>query len=100
MANVHGYAQAALDLYKDKYIEINTGEVSTTLLFADSQIGQKSIIRGVLIDAIGDGMIVECEMKHGTKRVLINCWSIKSIVEIDGTGLTKDVYVDQEGRKR
>jgi len=31
MAEVHGYAEAVLSLFKDKFVEINTGEKVTSL---------------------------------------------------------------------
>jgi len=94
------YSLAALQLFKDKYVEINTGEVRTTLLFSDSEHDQKSVIRGVLVDVIGDGIVIECKMRKGIKKVLLNAWSVVTIIEIDDIGLTKDVYVDEEGRRR
>jgi hypothetical protein len=84
MANLktHGFAAAALELYKDKVIEINTGEVQTTLLFDDHTKDQKSIVRGILKDAVGDALILECNVNGQRHDVLINCWSISSLMEL------------------
>ncbi len=93
---IHGYAAAALHFYKDKLVEINTGEVKTTLLWEQFQHDIKHVIRGVVKDAFGDGLIIEIQMSKGVKLVLINCWSIKSIIAVDGNGTTKDVYFDED----
>ena len=92
----HGFAIAALHLYKDKLIEVNTGESATTLLSDDYQTTQKSLIRGILRDAIGDAMIVEVPMKGKSRNVIINCWSTKSIMELtdDDSGLN-EAYIDE-----
>jgi hypothetical protein len=97
---IHGFAQACLDLYQDKIIEINTGESRTTLLLSDFQREHKSLLRGKLLSAIGDGLIIECSVGAIKKKVLINVWTIISITEAeDGLGM-KDIYVDEEFRSR
>ncbi len=91
---VHGYAAAALQLYKDKEVDINTGETQTTLIFSDWETALKHIVRGVIRDAIGDALVVECKTRSGTKKVLINAWSINTIVET-GQGSILDIYMDE-----
>lgn len=91
----HGFAVAVLELYQGKLIEINTGEIQTTLLFDDRQLDQKSLVRGILKDALGDALILECSVNGHRQTVLINCWSISSIMELEGYGSLKDIYVDE-----
>jgi len=97
---LHGFAQACLQLYKDKPVEINTGEQKTKLLLADFEHEQKSLIRGTIRDAFGDGLLVECKIGKNTKKILINVWQIISVAEIDDNGSMKDIYVDEEFRNR
>lgn len=97
---IHGYAAAALHLYKNKMVEINTGEVKTTLLWDQFQKEIKHVIRGVIKDAIGDALIIEVRTAKGIKSVLINCWSINSIVAVDGNGTTTDVYFDEDVKSK
>jgi hypothetical protein len=94
----HGFAAAALELYKGKVVEINTGEVQTTLLFHDHTQDQKSIVRGILKDAVGDALILQCNVNGESHDVLINCWSISALMELKGVGNLKDVYIDEYKR--
>lgn len=99
VGELHGFAEACLQMYKDKLVEINTGETKTTLILADFEHEQKSLIRGVVIDAFGDGILVECTVGGKKKKVLINAWSIVTISEIEHNNVTmKDIYVDEEFR--
>lgn len=92
---IYGYAEAALALYKGKFIEINTGESVTTQNYAEVAVGQKHVIRGILDDALGDGLVIICDVNGYRQKVLINVWSIISIMELCGNGHTCDVYIDE-----
>ena len=93
-AKLHSIAAACIKLYKNKEIEVNTGEQQTTLIMADFQYGQKDLIRGVLIDAIGYAIIIEVGQKKS--QVLINCWSIISVAEV---GVLKSAYIEEDFRE-
>lgn len=95
MASPKSFAEAALELYKGKVVEVNTGETRTALQFSDFSSYQKSLIRGKVVNAVGDGLVLECLCGGDTHQVLVNCWSVTAITEIkDGRSLT-DFYVDE-----
>ncbi|KKN74494.1 hypothetical protein LCGC14_0390110 [marine sediment metagenome] len=94
-AKANGFAAAALEMYKDKLVEINTGEVATSLQFADHTVGQKHVIRGHLREVIGDGIVIECNVGSHKQQVLINAWSVVSIMELQGKGNISDIYIDE-----
>lgn len=95
---IHGYAAAALHLYKDKVVEINTGEVRTKHVMDQFEHEIKHVLRGKIREAIGDALVLEVNINGKSKLVLINCWSIKSITALDGKGSLKDVYFDEDKR--
>ncbi len=95
MVETHGYAVAALEMYKDKFVEIYMGDSATSLQFADCSVNQKNVVRGRLRDAIGDGLVLECEVNHQKQNVLINVWSIVIIMELEGHGNISDIYIDE-----
>ena len=95
MVKLNPFAAAAIELYKDKLIEINTGEISTNLKFADHSISQKHVIRGTLINGIGDALVLECKINGVSQTILVNCWSIISILELKGNGNVNDLYIDE-----
>ncbi|MAE82945.1 MAG: hypothetical protein CMB80_09435 [Flammeovirgaceae bacterium] len=96
MSDLHGLAAICLQLYKDKVVEVNTGEQKTTLRMADFDTVQKDLIRGVLKDAVGDALVLECDVGREKKQIVVNCWSIISIAEV---GTIKCAYVDEDFRK-
>lgn len=93
--DLHGFAAACLYTYKDKMVEVNTGEQATTLLMSDFECSQKDLIRGVLIDAVGDALILEYETNKEKKKIVVSCWSVISIAE---SGTMKYAYVDEDFR--
>jgi len=95
MDNVHGYAGAAITMFKDKLVEVYTGNSATTLQFSECSVEQKSVIRGYLRDAIGDGVVIECKVHGNMQNVLINVWSIVTIMELKGHGNISDIFIDE-----
>src|SRR3989337_3045888 len=96
MSNSQGFAEVCLQLYKDKMVEVNTGEQKTTLVMADFQCSQKDLIRGILVDATQDAIVLECVIGKERKKIIINCWSIISLAEV---GIMKCAYVDEDFRR-
>lgn len=94
--NLHPYAAAILHYLKGEKVEINGGDVQSTLKFSDYDYTMKSIIIGVVEDAMGDCLIIN---KDGT-RIFLNVWGIKSIVPYRDDLYLKDVYQDDEFRFR
>jgi len=99
MAKLHAYAEAVIKYLKDQEVEIYCGTDKTILKFADYDVCQKNLIKGVLVDACGDCLIVEC-LKNGMKNtIFLNCWAVYSIVPVrQGALRTKDMHVDEEER--
>jgi hypothetical protein len=94
------YALGAWELFGGKFVEINTNESTTTHLLADFTISQKSIIRGKLLHAVGDSLVIECFVNDRPKLLMINCWSIHSMCELDRNGTIADLYHNEDKRKR
>jgi hypothetical protein len=86
---------AVLKYFKDKYVEINTGESATSFQFIDHEVGQKDVIRGYLREVVGDAIIIECKVGAVTQPVLINAWAVICIIELIGHGNVSDIYVDE-----
>lgn len=93
---VHGYAAAVFAYLGGEMVEINTGEIKTTHILDQFQHDIKHLIRGRLIDVIGDALIVECNTSSGQKKKLfINCWGIMAISKLDNASMS-DVYWDAD----
>lgn len=97
---IGGITQAAIKYFLGKKIEINTGESKTVLHFNDFQESQRSVIRGYLVEVIGDALVVECSINNVTQTVVINSYNVISIIELKGNGTTKDIYCDEYKRQK
>ena len=92
---LHGFAAAIMQMYKGELVEINTGEIKTTHVLDQFSYDIKHLIRGTVVDAIGDAIIVECPVRQGiTKKVMINCWSINAICKYTKGSSLSDAYWD------
>ena len=99
MADVplHGFAAAVWAELQDEMIEINTGEVKTKHVLDQFQHDIKHLIRGRLVGAVGDALIIECSVREGKKKkVFINCWGITAITKLDSAISLSDVYWDAD----
>jgi hypothetical protein len=94
--DLHPYAAAVVHYLLGVAVEINCGDVKTTLNFDDAEIAQMSLIRGVVKDAFGDCIIVECDLEGVKNLVFVNCWSIKTMIPLNSTLSTKDIFCDEE----
>lgn len=93
------FAQAALHSFEGKYVEINTGEVRTIHLMDQFQHNIPYVIRGTLLGAVGDALIIKTNTNKGfSKEVLINCAWIRSMTSLEEQGSLKDVYWDLDKR--
>jgi len=98
MVEAGGFTAAVAKLFINKKVEINTGETRTTQMYADWTTEQKNVIVGVVVDVIGDGIVVDCNTPAGVSRILINGWSVISIKEWNPTIRLKDLYIDDDFR--
>lgn len=89
---VHGFAAAVFERLGGELVEVNTGEIKSTLEFNQESIEVKNLVRGKLVDVVGDALVIECSVPGGTKIIFINCWATTSVSGIKGPGLMKDCY--------
>lgn len=93
---MHPFAAAILYKLKDEEVEIYCGDSSTTRIFSDTERAQKNLLRGVIRDAMGDCLIIECK-KHGENgTVFLNVWGIKAIMKMRDSLFISDVFEDEE----
>ncbi len=96
---MNGFGAALFYSYKGKKVELYCGNGAITMIYDDHSVEEKSIIRGVIKDVIGDALVVECDVLDKKKIILVNCWSIVSATEFDNVGTTRNLFYD-EGSKR
>jgi hypothetical protein len=93
------YAEAIASRWEGKIVEIHTGDTRHSQQYVDYTINKKSIIRGKIIAADGDAIVINCLLKNGnTTEAIINGWNIFVITEYNpGTNIT-DIYRDEDER--
>ncbi len=89
------FAHAICNRLKDTEVEIYCGNNSRTIRFAEIDNSLFSIIHGIVKDAVGDCLIVECNVPDKGKNLLyINAWSIESIMPVKNGMSINDFYHD------
>lgn len=97
---LHEFAEAILHYYQGEVVEINTGEKRTKQIMDQFEHEIQYVIRGKVIDAVGAGVMVECDLTNGNKKeILVNAFSIKSISKLDLNFSIANLYWDAD-RKR
>jgi hypothetical protein len=89
----HPYLAGLMLHLGGEMVEVFNGDSGTNLKFSEYDLPQKSVIRGKMIEAIGDCLILE--IKDHTK-VYLNAWAISSVVPLKDPLFIKDVYDDAE----
>lgn len=91
------FVLGVLQYLKNKEVEIYCGDSKETLNFNDHDLRQKSLIRGTLIDGVGETLIVKVSKKNKEANVFISIWSVVSIIEYEKGGLrTCDIFESEE----
>lgn len=89
------YALAVYAYLKDQEVEIYCGDTGETHQFSETEVTKKNIIRGTVIDAKGDCLVVNV-VKNGLHATMyINGWNIKAIIPVKDPLYIMDVYIDE-----
>ena len=81
-------AEAIGHLYLGKVIQVYLGEAGGSTHYADFDIEQKIFMEGKVLWAKGNVFALECQVetpsKNYTTTVLVNAWSVTSVMEKQG----------------
>jgi len=93
------HAESLFSLLNGKYIQIYLGDSIGKRIYADDDSDIKAIVKGKVVRAEGEWLIILCEfIKQGlivSKEVFINGWSIKSVMEQEqGIALEKALNLE------
>jgi hypothetical protein len=89
------YALAVYAYLKDQEVEIYCGDTGETHQFSETEVTKKNIIRGTIIDARGDCLVVKVVKGNLYATMYINGWSIKAVVPLQDPLFIMDVYMDE-----
>lgn len=94
------FAEAIIKRLRNKKVEIYLGDSGRTQEWNDYAETQKSVIRGVLLDADSECFVVLYTNKLGkSNEIYINSWCVSSILEPKNGISIVDVYCDESNRQ-
>lgn len=100
MDHVKTFAETIYDIYADKFVEIYCGNTKAARKFAEEDTSCKELIRGYVRGASEYGLILECEIGQSSKMVVVNSFSIQTVMEVDKKDInsikTKDVFWNEQ----
>jgi hypothetical protein len=81
------YAEVLAEELTGENVQLYTGESTGTINYADYDVEQKAIIKGKVVGAKGQMLILDCVVRTGMQnfetRVYINGWYIKGASRLD-----------------
>jgi hypothetical protein len=89
------FALVILSYLKDQEVEIYCGDSGETHQFSETEMTQKNIIRGHVIEAKGDCLVVRVVKNNKHATVYINAWKIKTVVAVEDPLFIMDIYQDE-----
>lgn len=98
--NLHPYSAALLQTLKDVEVEVYCGDIKTTQVLHDYTVQEKNVLRGIIRDAVGDCVMIECHKNNLKTTVFLNVWSIKAVVKMADPLFIKDVFSSEESFKQ
>jgi hypothetical protein len=99
------YSEVIANMLKGKLVEVHTGDTRHSHQYSDYTITKKSIIRGVVVQAEGDVLVLECivssasgkPLKDNPKtKVYLNGWNILLITEYEHGSNTVNIFHDED----
>lgn len=89
------YLTGLLEYLSGQEVEIYLGNNKTTTLWGDHEIQLKNVIRGILVEAKGDCLVVLCELGGLKSNVYLNATWIQTIIATAEPLFIKDIFIDE-----
>lgn len=96
----NSFAESIVRRLKNKIVEIYSGDTGTTRQYSQDSVTLKEVIRGTIVDAEGELLVIEVTNKetYGVNLVYINAWNIRIIVEPKNGMSITDIYNGEHER--
>lgn len=100
MMEKNSFAESIVRRLKNKIVEIYSGDTGTTRQYSQDSVTLKEVIRGTIVDAEGELLVIEVTNKetYGVNLVYINAWNIRIIVEPKNGMSITDIYNGEHER--
>lgn len=102
----HSFAELIAEVWGGKVIEVYIGDTYEDIKYDDSTHKYVSVLIGKVIDAYAECLIMNCvyidqiskKVKYGN-IVCLNERSVRTITEVDETGILKDTFLSSRDGK-
>ena len=105
-AKKHTLAELVAKVWANKVIEVYIGDTFEDIKYDDSTQKYVSILVGKVVDAYGECLIMNCAYVDQTTQkvkfgniVCLNERSVRTITEVDDTGILKDTFLSSRDGK-
>lgn len=94
------YVESIFKRLKGKFVEVYSGDTSLTRYYSDYDTNTKDVVRGVVVDADGDVLMIEVmhSETHEKNIAYLNGWSIRNVVEPKNGISIVDMYHGEAAR--
>ena len=79
--NAISFAEAILRRLKGKMVEVYSGDNAVTRQYSDSTVTMKEVIRGIVVDAEGELLVLKVASDTTENLAYVNAWNVRSIIE-------------------
>lgn len=102
----HTLAELIAKVWKDKVVEVYIGDSYEDIKYEDSTTRTAAVLIGKIVAAYAECIVMNCayidqvakKLKYGS-IVCLNERAIRTITEVDGTGLLKDTFLSSRDAK-
>jgi hypothetical protein len=81
------FGAAILAYLEGKQVEVYCGDTDSSYKYSESDENDKSVVCGIVKDVHGDALVLECTYGKRKNLVFINCWSIKTVIEVNSSSI-------------
>ena len=95
------YSETIYKLLKGKMVEIHTGDTRTVHNYSEMDLVKKSVLRGVVVNALNDVLVLDClTLSKGKTQAYVNGYSIRVITEYEPFKNIVDIFHDEDSKDR
>lgn len=92
------FAEAVAKQLNNQEVEIYLGDMGMIRVYSQHQEPMKEVIRGSVVGASGDMLILEINRDGLKTKVYLNGWNIKTVIRVNTEFSTIDMYNSEADR--
>lgn len=94
-----GFVKVVASKLVGKTVEIYQGNTHETVLWGEREVERKTVIRGILVEALEECLVIEVTDSGDTNHAYVNSWTVHSIIEVKNKMTIFDIYFPDERKQ-